>query len=184
MVPKGDVIENPITGERIRFLKTAHDTNGKLLQLELFVGPRGFVAAEHVHPRQEERFQVLSGTLRFRRKGQEQDVSAGGEIVIPMNTPHAWWNAGDEEARVLVEFSPARNTQRFFETFFGLARDGKTNKKGLPHPLHIPILAREYDMYLPRPPIPVQKALFALLAPIGRLLGYKPYYPKYRSLRD
>ena len=35
------------------------------------------------------------------------------------------------------------------------------------------------ELYLATPPIAVQKALFALLAPVGKLLGYKDHYPKY-----
>ena len=50
MARAGDVIEHPVTGERITFLQTAESTNGELLRLELAVGPRGFVAAPHIHP--------------------------------------------------------------------------------------------------------------------------------------
>jgi hypothetical protein len=37
MSKKGDVIENPITGEKIVFLQTSKDTNGEILELDLFV---------------------------------------------------------------------------------------------------------------------------------------------------
>jgi hypothetical protein len=51
MARKGDVIENPITGEKIVFLQTAIDTNGEILEFDLFVKPGGYVAAEHIHPK-------------------------------------------------------------------------------------------------------------------------------------
>lgn len=60
MAHAGQVIEHPVTGERITFLKTAGDTGGQLLRLDLHVSPHGFVAAAHVHPGQEERFEVRS----------------------------------------------------------------------------------------------------------------------------
>jgi quercetin dioxygenase-like cupin family protein len=88
MVQSGHVIENPVTGERITFLRTAAKTNGELLQLMLSVKPRGFVAAEHEHPRQEERFEVVSGRMRFRIRGIERVVGAGDDILIG--------NAGDD----------------------------------------------------------------------------------------
>jgi hypothetical protein len=72
-----------------------------------------------------------------------------------------------------------------FETAWGLARDGKATKAGVPkNPLQLVVLASEHkdEVYLPRPPIAVQKALFAildLLAPVGRLLGYSASYPEY-----
>jgi hypothetical protein len=66
MIQAGDVIENPVTGERLVFHKTSRETNGEAVVLETFVKPDGFVAAAHVHPHQEERFQILRGTVGFR----------------------------------------------------------------------------------------------------------------------
>jgi hypothetical protein len=63
MASQGDVIENPFTGERVIFLRTSEDTNGELLRFEYVLPPR-FSIPEHVHPRQEERHEILSGILR------------------------------------------------------------------------------------------------------------------------
>ena len=71
MAKAGDVIENPITRERITFLKTTRETNGELLRFEYVVPPRFFIP-EHFHPRQVEHHEVLSGTLRGRVGGQER----------------------------------------------------------------------------------------------------------------
>ena len=65
MAKSGDVLEHPVTGERLVWRKVARDTGGQLLQADLYVAPGGFVAAEHVHPMQEERFEVLAGVLRL-----------------------------------------------------------------------------------------------------------------------
>ena len=50
----------------------------------------------------------------------------------------------------------------FFETFFGLAKDGKTNAKALPNPLNMAVILREYrdEIRLAGPPAIVQTALF------------------------
>jgi hypothetical protein len=83
-----------------------------------------------------------------------------------------------------VEFSPALKMESGFETAWALARDGKATKAGLPkNPLQLVVFANEHkdEVLLTRPPIPVQKALFAvlgLLAPVGRLLGYSATYPQ------
>ena len=50
MAKAGDTIESPPTGARIRFLKTARDTNGQLLQIDDVMQGGGRVAIEHVHP--------------------------------------------------------------------------------------------------------------------------------------
>jgi len=71
----------------------------------------------------------------------------------------------------------------FFETFFGLAKDGKTNRKGLPNPLQLAVLMREYEdeLRLARPSHMVQRALFRPLAGLGRVLGYRGWYPRYTA---
>jgi hypothetical protein len=61
MASQGDVLENPLTGEKVIFLETSEDTNGELLRFEYVLPPR-FSIPEHVHPRQEERHEVLSGS--------------------------------------------------------------------------------------------------------------------------
>ena len=78
-----------------------------------------------------------------------------------------------------MEVRPALNVETALETLFGLARDGKTNGRGMPNPLHGALLAREYDLYLPWPPVPLQRAGTAVLTPIARLLGYRARYEEY-----
>src|SRR5260370_38148863 len=58
----GPIIENPLHGERIRFLRTVPETNGELVQYESWLAPGGSVGAPHTHPLQESRFTVGSGT--------------------------------------------------------------------------------------------------------------------------
>ena len=180
MVKSGDVLEHPITRERIIFRKTAHDTNGELLQADFYLPPGGFVAAEHIHPLQEERFEVLAGTLRGRIAGKEVTGGPGETVVVPAGTPHVWWNSGDAEMHVLVEVRPALRIEVFFETFFGLAQDTKVNPKtGLPNPLQLAVTLQAFrnELILARPPRLAQRLLFGSLAPIGSLLGYRAEYP-------
>ncbi len=84
MASRGDVVGNPITGEKVIFLETSEDTNGKLLRFEYVLPPR-FSIPEHVHPHQEEhqeeRHEILSGALRGRVGGREQDFREGERAV-------------------------------------------------------------------------------------------------------
>lgn len=183
MAKSGEVLEHPVTGERIIWTRVARETNGELLQGELFAVPGGHPAAAHVHPHQEERFEVLTGTLQLILDGRRTTLEAGDVAVIPPGRSHTWSNVGDVEARVLGEFRPALRTEMFFETLFGLAKDGKVTSKGLPNLLRLAVIMREYDeeMLLARPPAAVQKALFAPLAALGQRLGYRGWYPDYTS---
>ena len=182
MAKAGDTIESPPTGARIRFLKTARDTNGQLLQIDDVMKGGGRVAIEHVHPYIEERFEILSGTARLSMRGQERDVGAGETVVVPAGTPHVWGNPNEDEVHLIIEFRPALRMEEWFEIFFGLQKDGKANpNSGLPNPLQWAVISREYEdeLYLASPPLLVQRVRFGLLALIGKLLGYKARYPKY-----
>ena len=185
MAKAGDIIENPITGERITFLNTTQETNGEPLRFE-DVLPPGFSLPEHFHPHQEERHEVLSGTLRGRVGGQERDYAEGERVVGPAGVPHAWRNlSSDQELRIISEIRPPLAFETIFETTFGLARDGKTTKQGIPkNPLQLAVLADEMRgmFYYSGVPVAVQEAfsaLVAVVASVGRLLGYKARYPEY-----
>src|SRR5215204_7737525 len=178
MIHAGDMLENPITGERLLFRKTSSDTGGEAIVLETFVKPGGFVAAAHVHPYQEERFEILGGSVGF-RLGREELVAGPGErLTVPAGTTHKFWNAGEDEAHFVCEVRPALQFEQLIETMFGLAADGKTNRKGMPNPLRLAVIAQHHfdDVRLPFPPAWMQRMGLALGAPVGRVLGYQATY--------
>jgi quercetin dioxygenase-like cupin family protein len=180
MAKAGDELVNPVTGLRTVFRKTAQDTSGELLQVDWIGEPDWTTGPDHVHPRQEERFEVLSGRLGLRVGGVERVHSTGDVIVAPAGAPHAAWNAGDDEVHVLVDFRPALRTETAFETLAGLARDGKTNRAGAPmNPLRLALILCEYEeeIYFVRPPLAVQRVILGALARVARLLGYRAVYP-------
>ena len=163
MAKAGDELVNPMTGLRTVFRKTAQETSGELLQVDWIGEPGWTTGPDHVHPRQEERFEVLSGRLGLRVGGVERVHSAG-----------------DDAVHVLVDFRPALRTEIAFETLAGLARDGKTNRAGAPrNPLRLALILREFEeeIYFVRPPLAVQKMILGALARVARLLGYRAEYP-------
>ncbi|MBV9535299.1 MAG: cupin domain-containing protein [Solirubrobacterales bacterium] len=82
MAHAGQTIVNPVSGERITFRKTAADTNGEYLEIDVELTPDGAVPGMHVHPHQEERFEIISGNLRFHRGPKKIDVKAGDVVVV------------------------------------------------------------------------------------------------------
>jgi len=178
MISSGDTLHNPVTGEVIRFVETAADTGGEYVLVEVVVEPNGAVAAAHVHPYQTETFEILEGEVTF-KAGKETIVAKAGETVrVDPGTRHKFWNAGETDARFRTEIRPALQFESLIETMFGLANDGKTNRKGMPNPLRLAVIANaHYDVVrLPFPPAWMQKAGLAMGAPLGRILGYKPTY--------
>src|SRR4029079_9887680 len=173
-----DTIFNPVTGERITFRATSADTNGEAVVIECAVKPDGFVAATHVHPSQSERFAVIEGTLGIKAGKEKQTLGRGEVAVVEPGTPHRFWNAGDDEVRFVCEVRPALQFESLLETMFALAADGKTNKKGMPNPLRLAVIANAHfeTRQLPFPPAILQRIALALGSPAGRVLGYTPTY--------
>jgi mannose-6-phosphate isomerase-like protein (cupin superfamily) len=174
----GDQIENPVTGERIVFHETSSENGGKRVVFETIVQPGGFVASAHVHPFQTECFEVVSGTLGMRRGKDKLELHAGEDVIVEQGTPHKFWNAGEDEVRFLCTVTPALQFERLIATMYTLAADGKTNKKGMPNPLRLAVIAKHHfdDVRLPKIPHALQKLGLVMGAPAGRILGYGPTY--------
>jgi quercetin dioxygenase-like cupin family protein len=187
MARAGDEIYNPVQQDRVIWRKTARDTHGELLGADLFVSPDGGNPL-HVHPRQEERFKAVSGSFGVQVRDERRWLTEGEEVIVPPGTPHRWWNdSNDEEAHVSVDLRPALNSEVFFETLYGLAQDGKTDENGAPGLLQQAVTLHGInrgEIYLASPPVPVQKVILAVLAPVGRLLGYRDYYQRYSGALD
>lgn len=171
MVEPGDVIENPVTGECITFVRTSAQTGGALAELDLELRPNAFLAAEHIHASQEEKFEVLDGRVLLRSSGKESVRGPGEVVVVPAGAPHAWAPDGGKGARVRVTFTPGAGIEEFFDEFFRCAREGRTNDKGMPPFLVSARLGLAHDMYLAGPPVPLQRALFRMLAGTRRLVA-------------
>jgi len=178
MIRAGDSIVNPVTGERLVFELTSHDTGGAYTLFDTFVEPGGAVASAHVHPYQTEIFTVIEGRLGVKRGREKLELGAGEVAMIDPGTRHKFWNAGDETLRFRAEVRPALEFESLIETMFGLAADGKTNRKGMPNPLRLAVIANAHfdTVRLPFPPAILQRIGLALGSPAGRLLGYTPTY--------
>jgi quercetin dioxygenase-like cupin family protein len=169
MIRPGDTITNPVTGERFTFTHTAASTDGELLAFDFALAPGGKVPVPHVHPIQTERFEVVSGSVRF-RLGAKTFVAGPGEVVeAPPGVAHGFGNAGEGEAKMRVEVRPALAMEQMFEEVVGLAEAGKLTKRGLPRNLlTLAALARRYDLEAHAPGLSVT-AQRMLLAPLVAL---------------
>src|ERR687885_2119937 len=127
MAFKNKFIRNTLTGQSFRFLKTAKDTNGELLEMESAYQPHSPEPAPHFHPQQTEDFTIVSGELTVRLNGQVTIYKQGDKLHVPPMTVHSMWNASGTETVVNWQVRPALDTEFFFETLTGLANDGKAS---------------------------------------------------------
>ena len=108
----GDRADFPRLGTR--YLLRGEATGGRFALIEHEIPPRALAAPTHVHEHEDEYSFVLEGRVGV-QIGDEEAVAGPGELVVkPRGIPHAFWNAGDEPARLLELISPA-GFERYFE---------------------------------------------------------------------
>src|SRR2546423_15482047 len=113
----------------------------EVLEVEAVYGPGGSPPPAHLHPSQDEHFEVLAGQVRARVDGDDRTLSTGEAIDIPRGTKHQMWNASSEEARVLWQTRPPGRTE---EWFGGIDRLIRENGDQMPGPAAFATMLTEY----------------------------------------
>lgn len=171
-----DMLENPVTKERM----VVHPGEPGVLRLEVRVPVDMIRPPLHLHRGQREQFAVLEGEVTVQVRKNLHVLGAGASFAVEPGAPHTWWNSGAGELRMLAEFRPPGGMLSFFETFCGIAQEGRANSQGGPPFLQVAASARLWDSYLGGPPVAMQRALFAVLGPLARLRGYRASYDRFR----
>jgi mannose-6-phosphate isomerase-like protein (cupin superfamily) len=170
-----DTIVNPLTGYTLTFLEATDE----LFRFREVALPSTYGPALHVHPLQQERFEVIRGSIEFVMGSHKVVCHPGESVVVPAGVAHTFNNAGDGEAEMFGEYRPGlpEHSRRFFEVYFALARAGLTDAKGLPNiwqiAVEMPMMSDH--VRLASPPWAVQRLVLALLRPIARLMGFRPF---------
>lgn len=172
MFSGGEELHDKRFGERYTFLQTAEDTEGELLRIEDVVRPGPSRRPASAHPNQEERFEVISGTLGLKVEGEEHLMGTGESFVVLPGVRHLPRNAGDSELRFVAEMRPSGRFEGFLA---GITAANNTGREGLAYLLTTAqVLHRFPDVERPTPlPHPLERALFALLAGVGDSSAHK-----------
>ena len=121
----------PSDGERadlprlgVRYIVPSDQTGGRFALVEHTIPARGLAAPVHTHENEDEYSYVLSGRIGA-MVGDEVIEAGPGELVAkPRGIPHAFWNAGDEEVRLLELISPGGFDRYFADMAPLLAAEG------------------------------------------------------------
>lgn len=181
----GDVLWNPLTGEKAVIVESAEETGGACIVADFIVEPGGFVpGGEHIHDHCAEHLEVQSGRIAFLLDGEERTIGAGGSVSVAPGTWHRWWNAGDEEVRIRARVEPAIRFEDALLVFWGLCADGHTDADGRPSPLFGALVATRYrhEIRYRHPPDAVQRIAFPLLAALARRRGLERTVDRYLNL--
>lgn len=140
-------------------------------------GSGGGNAIAHIHPHADEYFHVRQGRLMVMINGKEHFADAGETIMIPRGKSHFFRNAHDGETHATVSFTPGQKHLRFFLNLAAMTvlEPQRFSPAGDVKLLQIALTLNAYrdHLYISGPPIWLQKLMFAGLAPIARLMGYR-----------
>nr|WP_068891448.1 cupin domain-containing protein [Pedobacter panaciterrae] len=168
-------ITNKITGQVIRFIQTAKDTNGELLEMESLYPLFSKEPPIHFHPHQEEYFTILKGELTVRLGGEIRVYRSGSTIHIKPDVKHSMWNEGLMDCVVNWKVYPAMDTENLLTTLTQLANNGETNNAGVPHLSVLVFLLKKYNQTfrLAKLPIGILNVLSILFKPVFQACNYK-----------
>jgi quercetin dioxygenase-like cupin family protein len=158
-----------VTRDPVHRARYAFEPDGENVWVETWLEPGGVLPA-HLHPRQEERWEVLAGEVRLLLGDVTRVVTpADGPQVVPPNTRHGLWSTG-AEAHLRCHVLPARGLEAFLTESAAAAREGLFMKGGIPRSLRGARWAARFlkrhreDVVMAFPPRFAQDAMIALLA--------------------
>jgi quercetin dioxygenase-like cupin family protein len=125
----GDRADFPGLGTR--YLIRSDQTDGRFALIEHTIPPRGLAAPVHTHENEDEYSYVLSGRMGAMVGDTVIEAGPGDLVVKPRGIPHAFWNAGDEPARLLELISPGAFDQYFADLAPILSADGEPDFEAL-----------------------------------------------------
>jgi mannose-6-phosphate isomerase-like protein (cupin superfamily) len=135
------VFVNPIYKDKATVLESVDETGGRYMLGELEIAPGGgnFM---HTHSAFEETFIAVKGTLGIVLKNKKYFLQPGESITVPLHAPHHFFNNTNETVTCHIKFTPGHEGfVKGIAIGYGLARDGKTNGKGIPKKLmHLALL--------------------------------------------
>ena len=111
--PRAGVV---IDGDQVRmeFVVTRAESDGELHQMRVTYGPHSDPPPPHLHPAQDETFEILDGAIASVLDGVRSENVAPTVVIVPAGTVHELRNHTDEPATVLWSTRPALRTGEFF----------------------------------------------------------------------
>jgi len=154
------------------FLVTQEETGGKSVELEIVLKPGARGAPRHVHPHQEERFEVQEGVLDVFHNGAWHKLEAGAVAVVPAGMPDEFRNTSNKPAKLLCRVSPVLDFQDMNVTVMRLINDGKIrSQKDLRSVIYSSMVLKRFPQSL-RMLNPTYRWTTSFFAFLGKCLGY------------
>jgi len=109
--------ERQVPRDRVIVLVSAEESSGALFRFEYIARAVTPSPRDHIHTQQEERVEVIEGSVRCRVAGVEYALQRGERMTIAPGIPHAVWNDDPRGSRSIGEYRPAMNAQAMFRGY-------------------------------------------------------------------
>lgn len=165
---------HPGMGMRWEITRSSESTGGELFESKNWIDPRMAGPPVHVHPTQEESFEVVEGRLDLCVEGEWRTLGPGETATVPPNVPHTLRNGTDEPIVCLTRIRPAGTAEAFFDDAHRLIQEGKIRRlppNGPGSAIYAAMLFTKYSDWIQSTKPPRQ--VFSALAAVGRALRLK-----------
>lgn len=140
-------IINPVIKDRVTFMETAAATKGRITTLQVTLMPGGGTPL-HYHKSFSETFMVIEGSLTINVKENIILLAAGENLTVEAGQLHSFTNKSSEPVIFTTVIQPgSEGFENALRILYGLAANGKTDKKGMPRSLlALAVISRISDM--------------------------------------
>ena len=116
----------------ITFLKSRHETSGKLDLFELTVPPQAYLNVAHLHRDYDETIIGIDGITTWTLDGKRHQVGPGQQLHIPRGVSHGYANLHHSTARMMCILTPGLMGPEYFRDLAAAANtEGPVNIAGI-----------------------------------------------------
>ncbi len=132
----------------------------------------GGASAIHIHPNQDETYEVREGEIELFMNGEWKKLKAGESVTIPKGTVHGFRNSSDKNVVAFNRHNPGLRFGEMLEAIQQKINEGKiTSVKGFKNLAYMSSVMVAYPdvMQTIKPPA----SLIKMMARLGKTFGYK-----------
>ncbi|HZI54452.1 MAG TPA: cupin domain-containing protein [Chitinophagaceae bacterium] len=156
---KKRIFENPLIKDRVMLVESSNETGGAYTLIEVELQPGGGNQL-HYHKCFTEKFTAIKGELCIDLAGRQLRLQPGESAEAPADCLHRFYNPGERSIIFRVKLTPGHEMfEHGLAIAYGLAKDGRFNKRGNPKSLdHMALILSLTDTGVP--------GLFSFIQPI------------------
>lgn len=171
-----------VSGDSGELLETSAMSGGARVTAKItFAEAKGIsIIPSHVHPCQDEQYEVVSGKLTYLLNDTRHVADAGTTIHLPRGISHRHYSEGPGDAVAIQTVTPGLDFDYLLEGIFGLGSEGRA-LRGLDQVVQSLVWLSKLKSKLLRAGIPswLQYAAASVVTPVAYWFGYRAVYQRF-----